>query len=64
MARKLVDCSRRDLTEKGFKVIRCYISQDSKSKLEKYHILNKFANIDLALDHLIKTSLTSGGLIK
>ena len=64
MPRDRIKNSRRDLFEKGYRVIRCYISPTSKLKLERYQMNNKIINIDLALDNLINKSLTNNGGLK
>ena len=48
---------RTDLKENGYRVLRVYVSDKNRKKLQKLQLKLDLPNIDLALEYLIKENL-------
>jgi hypothetical protein len=65
MVRTKSNNSRSILKNKGWSILRAYVTKENKKRLDKYQIDNNLPNVDLALDNVLeKFFKKSGGMVK
>ena len=64
MARTESKNSRRVLSKNGWKILRSYIKEKNKKRLDLYQVDNNFPNVDLALDDALEKYFNSIGGMK